>query len=358
MLAMCARSAHASVRSEGGSVSQTLSTLNQPDLPCLRDIYLARGRIAPYARRTPLVESPVLCQRTGASVHLKLENLQETGAFKVRGAANKLLSLSPEERARGVVTVSSGNHGRALAFVAGKLGIRAVVIVSNRVPQAKTGPIATLGAELIVHGDSYDEAEAHLRVLEKELGLAKIYPDDDPFIMAGQGTIGLEILEDLPQIDTAIVPIGGGGLISGIALALKSADSSIRVVGVSMARSPVMIESLKAGRPIEMEELETLADGLAGGIGLDNRYTFRACQAYVDQTAVVSEEEIAAAMAFVLDEHHIVVEGAGAVGIAALLGDQAQHLGQHVVVVVSGGNVDMSRFGEVYHQRSSSRQCS
>jgi threonine dehydratase len=326
-----------------------------PDFPRLRDIYLARERIAPYARRTPLVESRLLSQRTGASVYLKLENLQETGAFKVRGAANKLHGLSAGERARGVVTVSSGNHGRALAYVAGRLGVRAVVVVSRRVPQAKTGPIAALGAELVVHGNSYDEAEAHSRALEKELGLTKIYPDDDPFIIAGQGTIGLELLEDLPQIDTVVVPIGGGGLISGIATALKSADSSVRVVGVSMARSPVMIESLKAGRPVEMEELETLADGLAGGIGLANRYTFRGCQAYVDQTVVVSEEKIERAMAFALDEHHIVVEGAGAVGIAALLGNGAPGLGQHVAVVVSGGNVDVKLLGEIHRRWSEGR---
>jgi len=336
-------------------MKKTSTPANPPDLPNLRDIYLARERIAPYARRTPLVESAALSQRTGASVHLKLENLQETGAFKVRGAANKLLSLSAEERARGVVTVSSGNHGRALAYVAGKLGVRAIVVVSNRVPAAKTEPIAALGAELVVHGDSYDEAEVHSRVLERELGLTKIYPDDDPLIIAGQGTIGLELLEDLPQIDTVVVPIGGGGLISGIATALKSADASIHVVGVSMARSPVMIESLKAGRPVELVELETLADGLAGGIGLANRYTFRGCQAYVDQTVVVSEEEIAAAMAFALDEHHIVVEGAGAVGIAALLGNTAPGLGQHVAVIVSGGNVDARLLGEIYRRWSGSR---
>jgi threonine dehydratase len=319
---------------------------NPPDLPDFQDISLARKRIAPYARRTPLIESRALSERAGTSVYLKLENLQETGSFKVRGAANKLLALSSEEQARGVVTVSSGNHGRALAFVANRLGLRAIVVVSSRVPEAKKGPIAALGAELVVHGDSYDEAEAHSRTLERELGLTKIYPDDDPFIIAGQGTIGLELLEALPFVDSVVVPIGGGGLISGIATAVKSADRSVRAIGVSMARAPVMIESLKAGRPVEMEELATLADGLAGGIGLGNRYTFRACQALVDQTVVVTEDEIAAAMVFAAEEHRLIVEGAGAVGIAALLAGKVSGAGQQLAVVISGGNVDLSVLAE------------
>ncbi len=332
-------------------MTRTTSTPAQVPPLKLRDIYLARQRVSPFARKTPLVESPFLSRVAGTSVHLKLENLQETGAFKVRGAANKLLSLPVESRAQGVVTVSSGNHGRALAYVARKLGIRAIVCVSSRVPPTKLEAIERLGAELVVSGDSYDEAEAHSRVLQKDLGLTKIYPDDDPFIIAGQGTIGLELLDDLPEIDTVIVPIGGGGLISGIALALKSADPAVRVVGVSMARAPVMIESLRAGRPVEMEELDTLADGLAGGIGLDNRHTFRMCRRYVDDTALVSEDQIAEAMAFALEEHHIVVEGAGAVGIAALLHRKVQVPGRHVAAVVSGGNVDIPTLLEIYRRQ-------
>jgi threonine dehydratase len=169
----------------------------------------------------------------------------------------------------------------------------------------------------------------------------RIYPDDDPSIIAGQGTIGLEVLEDLPQVDTVVVPVGGGGLISGIALALKAADPAVRVVGVSMERAPVMIESLRVGKPVVMEELETLADGLAGGIGLRNQYTFRMCQQLVDDTVVVSEDEIAAAMALALEEHHLVVEGAGAVGIAALMHGRVHRLRGNAVAVVSGGNVDV-----------------
>jgi len=307
----------------------------------MRDIYLARQRIAPIARRTLLINSPWLTEHVGASVYLKLESLQETGSFKIRGAANKLLGLTADEKARGVITVSSGNHGRAVSYVARQLGLNAVVCISERVPSNKVEDIKRLGAEAVVYGKSYDEAEAHSFRLQKERGLTRIEPFDDPFVIAGQGTIGLELLEDLPEIDTVVVPLSGGGLISGIALALKSATPAIRVIGVSMDRAPVMVHSLRAGAPIEMEEEDTIADALAGGIGLDNRYTFRLVQEYVDDTILVSEEEIAEAMAFTLEQHHLVVEGGGAVGVAALLHRRVREVGRNVVVILSGGNVNL-----------------
>ncbi len=254
--------------------------------PTLRDIYLARQRIAGLARRTPLVRSAGLSERTGAAVYLKPESLQETGSFKIRGAANKLLSLTAEERARGVVAVSSGNHGRAVAYVAQQLGVRAVICVSERVPAGKVEAIRRLGAELVVHGASYDEAEAHSLRLQAERGLTRVDPFDDPAVIAGQGTIGLELLEDLPQVETVVVPLSGGGLISGIAIALKAANPAIRVIGVSMDRAPVMVHSLRAGRLLELPEEDTLADALAGGIGLDNRYTFRLVQHLCGRGAV------------------------------------------------------------------------
>lgn len=314
----------------------------------VRDLYLARQRIAPLVRRTTLVASPWLSERAGASVYLKPENLQETGSFKIRGATNKLLSLTAEERARGVITVSSGNHGRAVAHVARQLGIPAVVCVSERVPANKVAAIRDLGAETVVCGGSYDEAEAHSFQLQEERGLARVEPFDDALVIAGQGTIGLELLEDLPEVDTVVVPLSGGGLISGIGLALKSADPAIQVVGVSMDRGPVMFHSLRVGQPIEMEEQESLADALVGGIGLDNRYTFRMVQEYVDDTVLVSEEEIGQAMALALLRHHLVVEGGGAVGVAALLQRRVAELGHHVVVVLSGGNVDVPLLLELF----------
>jgi threonine dehydratase len=305
----------------------------------LRDISRARERIAPIARRTPLVYSAALSERAGTAVHLKLECLQVTGSFKVRGAANRMLELTAEEKARGVVTVSTGNHGRAVAYVASRLGIPAVICMSERVPASKVEAIRALGAEVVLHGEGYDEAEQHSFRLERERGLVRIEGFDDPFVIAGQGTIGLELLEDLPGIDTVIVPLSGGGLIAGIALALKSGDRPVRVVGVSQDRAPVMVHSLRAGRPIELPEEDTLADALAGGIGLANRCTFRMVQEFVDETVLVTEEEIAAGIVFALEQDRLVVEGGGAVGIAALLHGHVSGLGRTVAVVVSGGNI-------------------
>jgi threonine dehydratase len=313
----------------------------------LLDIYRARQRIAPFVRRTPLLHSAALSQRAGVAVYLKLECLQETGSFKVRGAANRMLVLTAEERGRGVVAVSTGNHGRAVAFVAGRLGIPATICVSERVPPGKVEAIRRLGATIAVHGGSYDEAEAHARTLQRERGLAFVEPFDDPLVVAGQGTIGLELLEDLPAVDTAVVPLSGGGLIGGIAVALRAADPHIRLVGVSMERAPVMVHSLKAGRPISLPEEETLADALAGGIGLENRHTFALVQSHVDDTVLVGEEEIAAAMAWALAEEHLVVEGGGAVGLAALLEGKVAGLGRQVVVVLSGGNVGRETLARV-----------
>jgi threonine dehydratase len=307
----------------------------------LRDIYRARRRIAEIAVRTPLIESQQLTDCLGAPVYLKLENVQRTGAFKIRGAANKLQTLSDEERQRGVITVSSGNHGRAVAYVARALGVEAVVCMSTRVPTNKVDGIRRLGAEVVLHGGSYDEAEEYAEQLQATRGLTMVSPFDDPDIIAGQGTIGLELLEDLPGIDTVIVPLSGGGLLSGIALALKSADDAIRTIGVSMERAPVMFHSLRVGRPIEMEEEETLADALAGGIGLRNRYTFDMIREYVDETLLVTEEEIAAAMAFALQEHRLVVEGGGAVALAVALHDRVAGATGNTVVVISGGNVEI-----------------
>ncbi len=317
----------------------------------LWEMYVARRRIAAVAARTPLIESPWLSARLGCRVQLKLENLQVTGSFKLRGATNKLLSLDPEARRRGVMTVSSGNHGRAVSYVAKRLGIRAVVCLSEAVPLHKRRAIAELGGEVVVAGTTYDEAAAHAEKLEREQGLTMIHPFDDPHIIAGQGTIGLELMEDDPTIDTVVVPLSGGGLLSGIALALKQIRPHIHVVGVSMERGAAMVESLKAGRIVEIVEEPTLADALAGGLGPENRYTFPIIQQFVDETVLVSEEEIAAGMTFLLEEHHLVAEGGGIVGVSALLYGKLRHMGKNVAVVVSGGNVDLPVLLEVAQRR-------
>lgn len=309
--------------------------------PKLEDIYAARQRIQPLVRKTSLEESPWLTSFLGTGIFLKLENQQVTGSFKLRGATNKLLSLSEDEKDRGVITVSSGNHGRAVSYVASQLGIRAVICLSEAVPPNKVQAIQALGAETVVAGETYDDSAEHAALLQEQRGLTMVPPFDDPFVIAGQGTIGVELMEDLPQVDTVIVPLSGGGLLGGISLALKSLKPDLHVVGVSMKRGPAMVASLQAGRPVDVPEEPTLADALAGGIGLDNRYTFRLIQDYVDETVLVSEEEIAAAMTFALEKHHLVVEGGGAVGIAALLYTKVARLGKNVVVIISGGNVDL-----------------
>ncbi|MDX9865854.1 MAG: hydroxyectoine utilization dehydratase EutB [Anaerolineaceae bacterium] len=315
-------------------------TIEWQDLT-LGDVYLARQRIQTLVRRTPLADAPALSQKLGAQVMLKLENLQGTGAFKMRGATNKLLSLSEEERARGVVTCSSGNHGRALSYVTQKLGVHAVICLPEPVPENKREAIRRLGAEVIIAGNNADEAMAYADKLAEERQLTMVSAFDDPYVITGQGTIGLELLEDFPQIDTAIIPLSGGSLLSGISLALKSAKPDLCIIGVSMERGPAMVRSLEAGKVVEIVEEPTIADGLAGGLGEHNHYTFPLVQKYIDETVLVSEEEIADAMAFALDEHRLVVEGAGAVGMAAILSGKVKQNGQHVAVVISGSNVNL-----------------
>lgn len=317
----------------------------------LQDVFRAQQRISSIARETPLVSSSILGERSGHTVTLKLETLQPTGTFKVRGAANKILDLSPDERRTGVVTASTGNHGRAVSHVARQLGIPAVVCISERVPQNKVQALRRAGAEVVIEGESQDDAAERAEELRQERGLTMVHPFDDPLVIAGQGTIGLELLRQLPDVDTVLVPLSGGGLISGIALALKSASPVIRVVGVSMERAPVMVRSLQTGRPVQLPEEETLADSLMGGIGLDNRYTFAMVQRYVDETILVSETEIARAMAFLLQEQRVVAEGAAAVGVAALLSGKVSPVGQNVTVVISGGNVAIPQLLKIVQEQ-------
>jgi threonine dehydratase len=280
-------------------------------------------------------------------VHLKLETLQETGAFKLRGAFNRLLQLSGAERERGVIAVSTGNHARAVAHAANALEVPAVVCMSSLVPDNKVAAVRATGAEVRIAGRNQDEAEEAARQLAEERGLVFVSPFDDPHVIAGQGTIGLELLEDLPALDGILVPLSGGGLIGGIALALKSADRSIRVIGVSMERGPAMVRSLEAGRPVAVAEEASLADSLGGGIGLDNRHTFALVRDLVDETILVSEAQIAAAMAHCYWQEQQIVEGAAAVGVAALLADKVKTTGADLAVLLSGRNVDMRRFSEI-----------
>ena len=313
----------------------------------LGDLYRARQAIAPWVRRTPLVRSDSLSQFTGAEVHLKLETAHETGAFKIRGATNRLKALDAQERGRGVVTVSTGNHGRAVALAARRTGTKAVVCLSELVPANKRTAIESLGAELCVFGRSQDEAEIEAERLARDQGLVPVHPFDDPHVIAGQGTIGLELLEDLGSVDTLVAGISGGGLIGGTAVALKAANPSARVVGVSMERGPAMIESVRAGRPIAVAEEPSLADSLGGGIGLGNRHTFDLVRRLVDDYVLVSEEEIAAGMRHLFRHERLIAEGGASVGVAAMLAGHISGLEGNVACIISGNNVDMDVYTRI-----------
>ena len=312
-----------------------------PGAVTLQDIYRARQAIGGRIRRTPLALSDSLTAALGAPVHLKLEHQQMTGSFKLRGALNALARLSAEEKTRGAVAVSTGNHGRGLALAAREAGARCVVCMSRLVPRNKVEAIEALGAEVRIVGASQDDAQVEADRLVAGDGLTMLPPFDHPHVVAGQGTLGLEILEDLPDVETVLVPLSGGGLIAGVACAIKSANPRIRTVGVTMERGCAMYESQKAGRPVQVEELPTLADALGGGIGLDNRYTFAMVRDLVDELLLVSEEQIADAVRHAYVEEKQVIEGSGAVGIAALRAGLVERPGVGAVVV-SGGNVDMT----------------
>ena len=306
----------------------------------LGDIEAAWERIAGKIVRTPIVQSPALSELAGVPVHLKLEQRQTTGSFKLRGASNAIASLTAQEKRHGVIAASTGNHGRALAHAARLEGIRAVICMSKLVPENKLSEIRRLGAEVKIIGNSQDDAQQEVERLATEEGLQILPPFDNMAIIAGQGTLGLEMLEDAPDTATVAVPVSGGGLAAGIATAVKSLKPSIKVVGVSMARGAAMKASIDAGRPVLVEELPTLADSLGGGIGLDNRLTFDACRTLLDDIVLLSEDEIAAGVAHAYDKEREIVEGAGAVGIGALLAGKLRSTGP-LLLLVSGRNIDM-----------------
>jgi threonine dehydratase len=303
------------------------------------DVLVAATRIAPLVDPSPLIRSFPLSRALGGDVWLKIESLHPPGSFKIRGAANKLLSLTTAERKAGVVASSAGNHGAAVAHVAALLGIPATICVPLTVSPVKLDAIRRSGAEAIVSGTTFDEALAVSRTIESELGLVYVHPFDDPDVIAGQGTIGLEILEALPEVDLVVAAVSGGGLIGGLGVALEPARPKVRITGVSAERAAAMATSVRAGHPVDVPEEPTLAEVLSGGIGQDNRYTLSLVSRYVDDHVMVSEDEIADAMRFALREHRLAIEGGGVVPIAAALASKLSEA-RTVVLVVSGGNVD------------------
>jgi threonine dehydratase len=309
----------------------------------LAEIFKARQRIAGIAVETPFIRSGHLSQIAGSDVLLKLETVQPTGAFKIRGAANALAQLSTRAQGKGVICCSTGNHGRAVAYAARRFGIEATICVSELVPSNKLSAMEGLGARVCRGGKSQDEAQRNVELLVAHQGLIEIPPFDHAAVVSGQGTIALELLEARPEIETIIVPLSGGGLIGGIGFAAKTINPKIRVVGVSMDRGAAMHESLRCGRPVEVCEVPSLADSLGGGIGLGNKFTFELCRRFVDETILVSETEIYRAMRSLFLMDRIVAEGGGAVGVAALQTGKVRGNGV-TVVIISGQNVDMNLF--------------
>lgn len=309
----------------------------------LAEIEQAARRIKGRVLETPFVLSAALTERCGVPVGLKLEHHQTTGSFKLRGATNAVLSLLPEARARGVVAASTGNHGRALAHAAKAEGAVATICMSRLVPDNKVSEIRRLGANVRIVGRSQDEAQVEVDRLVAEDGLVMVPPFDQPVVVAGQGTLGLEIVAAMPDVATVLVPLSGGGLAAGVAAAVKGRLPKTRVIGLTMERGAAMKASLDAGHPVEVEEVESLADSLGGGIGLANEVTFQMCRALLDDVILLSEAEIAAGMRHAYREEREVVEGAGAVGIAALLSGRLGRLDGPVAVILSGRNVDMGQ---------------
>lgn len=305
----------------------------------LRDIWKARSVIKRELPPTPLMHSAELSTLTGVPIYLKLEQLQPSGSFKLRGATYMISSLTNAQKEKGVVTFSTGNHGFAVARAAAAQGIRAVICVAETVTRAKIEALQQSGAELRIEGKSQDEAGKISAELVQTEGLTLIPPFDHPSIIAGQGTIGLELLEELPDISAVIAGLSGGGLLSGLGLAMKETDPTIEVHAATISRGAAMQESLRTGHPVEVEETPTLADSLLGGIGLDNQYTMAMIERYTDIRCAVSEEAIARAMAFLYKKHRLIVEGGAAVGVSALL-EQIIKPDGPTVVIITGNSID------------------
>ena len=305
----------------------------------------ARGLVG-IAVRTPLVEVATLSSRLARPVSLKCEHRQPVGAFKIRGAYTAISRISPEARARGVVTSSSGNHGQAVAYAARLLGIRAVVVMPERAPAVKVDGVRRLGGEVIIAGNSSSERYQKAQALAQHEGLVMVPPYESLDVIAGQGTCGLEILEQLPEVETILVPVGGGGLIAGIAAAVAAIKPSVRVVGVEPVGAPKLVRALEAGRPVKLDHTESMADGLLPlSIG---DLPFAILSPVVREAAQVSEEEIAEAVRFLFREGGLSVEPSGAVTTAALLSGRVRPTGT-TVAIVSGGNVDPALLQRLVH---------
>jgi threonine dehydratase len=309
------------------------------------DVRAARKRLAGTVYETPCPYSETLSALTGARVFVKLENLQMTGSFKERGAANLLLQLSAEDRRRGVVAASAGNHGLAVAFHAARLGISAVIVMPEWAPLAKVTAARRHGAEVLLYGENFDEAHARAREIETARNLVFVHPFDDPRVIAGQGTIGLELVAQVPSLDAVLVPVGGGGLVGGVGTAIKAERPAVSVIGVQAQEVAAMTAALVEGSRVTVPAATTIADGIA--VRRVGKHTFDLARRHVDRVVTVTEEEIANAILLLLEIEKTVVEGAGAVGLAALANNRVDLEGRTVVLILSGGNIDVNVIARV-----------
>ncbi|HTY83473.1 MAG TPA: threonine ammonia-lyase [Silvibacterium sp.] len=311
----------------------------------LQNVEAARGRIRDHIYCSPAPHSDELSQLTGQSVYLKLDNLQRTGAFKERGALNKILTLSDDERRRGVIAASAGNHAQAVAYHATQRGIRSRIVMPLMTPLVKVSSTTNFGGEVVLHGANYDEACAEAMRQGEEEGLTLLHPFDDDDVISGQGTIGLELLEQIPDLEAVVVPIGGGGLIGGVACAVKESNPKVRIIGVQTERLPSMLRATEAGEPVTVPAEATIADGIA--VRRAGNRTLPLVQRYVDELVTVDEEEIANAILILLEREKLLAEGAGAVALAALLQHKTLLNGQRTAVLVCGGNIDVSLLSRI-----------
>lgn len=307
----------------------------------LSEIRAAGTRIAAYVRRTPCVYSYTFSESSGSEVHLKLENLQRTGSFKARGALNKVLGLSAAgiPRPQGLIAASAGNHAQGVALAARTVGLPATIVMPERTAWIKVQRTESYGARVVIHGESYDSAQAHAAELAQREQLLLIHPFDDEAIVLGQATVGLEILEDLPEVDAILVPVGGGGLLAGIALAVRALAPHVRVIGVQARGAASMVESLRAGARTAVKPAHTLADGIR--VGLVGELTYEIARRCVDECVVVEEADLLEAQLQTMEKSKLVAEPAGAAGIAALIAGKVFGA-KRVCSVVSGGNVDLN----------------
>jgi threonine dehydratase len=311
----------------------------------LSDVQTALGRIRADIRVSPCPRSETFSAVTGNSIYLKMDNQQRTGAFKERGALNRILSLSSDERARGVIAASAGNHAQGVSYHAGRHGVRARIVMPLPTPLTKVSATRAYGAEVVLHGTNYDEAYENAMELSQQDSLVLIHAFDDETVIAGQGTLGLEILQQHPDIEVIVSPIGGGGLIGGVACAVKESRPSVKVYGVQPARIPSMKAAIAAGKPVTLDSAKTIADGIA--VRRAGDYTLPLVQKYVDDIVTVEEEEIANAILLLLEREKTLAEGAGAAAIAAVLNRKIQLQNKRVAVLVCGGNIDVTLLSRI-----------